>query len=265
MFQYEFMRNAFLAGILVSILCPIIGSFLVLKRFSMMGDTLSHSAFAGVASSLYLGIDPSLYSLIYTVINAFIIEALRHKFKNYEEIIMNVILTFNVGLAIVLASSKKLKTGISQFLFGSILTVTKNDIFLIAIVTVITILFIFLFYKKMVYSTFDEEGAIIHNINVKGLNYAFAILTGATIGVSIRITGLLVISSVLVLPVAASLNFKQGFLRTLLLSITHGLITVLVGLLLSYRLDTAPGGTIALVSVAILLISMIQNIFRQRT
>lgn len=254
MLQYDFMRNALAAGFLIALLCPVIGSFLVLKRFSMMGDTLSHSAFAGVALGAFFGLNPSVASLIYTLLAALLIEYLRNRFKSYEEVVMSIVMTFNVGLAIILASRGS-SANIESFLFGSILTVEPSDLFLIAAVTLISLIFIRIFYSQLLYITFDEEGAEISQIPVVSLNYLFMALTGATVGVSIRITGLLVISSILVLPVAAALNLRAGFRKTLLWAVGFGLIAVLSGLVLSYYLDSAPGGTIAIMSVAVLLCS----------
>ena len=256
MLQYDFMRNALSAGFLIAILCPVIGTFLVLKRFSMMGDTLSHSAFAGVTIGFLFGMNPSVTSLIYTVFSALLIEYLRNRFKSYEEIVMSIVLTFNVGLAIILASRGK-SGNISSFLFGSILTVELMDLVLIALVTVVCLFFIRLYFDKLLYLTFDEEGAIISGIPVKTLNFIFVALTGAAVGVSIRITGLLVISSILVLPVATALNLKKGFKTTLLLAVLFGIIAVLAGIISSYYLDTAPGGTIAIMSVVVLIASFI--------
>lgn len=256
MLAYDFMRNALSAGFLVAILCPVIGTFLVLKRFSMMGDALSHSAFAGVALGLVFGVNPSLASLIYTVLTAAVIETLRKRLVGYEEMVLSIIMTFNVGIAIILASRGR-AAGVNSFLFGSMLTVDFSDLILIAMVTLISLLFIFVTYEKMLYLTFDEEGALISGLPVEALNYAFAILTGAAVGVSIRITGLLVISSILVLPVATALNFKRGFKGTLLIAVLAGLISVLSGLMLSYYIDSAPGGTIAIMSVTVLLASFL--------
>ena len=252
MLQYDFMRNALSAGFLIALLCPVIGAFLVLKRFSMMGDTLSHSAFAGVALGYFVGLNPSLASLIYTLVAAIFIEYLRNRFKSYEEVVMSIVMTFNVGLAIILAS-RGTSGNITAFLFGSILTVEISDLVLIGLVTLISLIFIRVNYNKLLYITFDEEGAEISNIPVKTLNYLFMAVTGAAVGVSIRVTGLLVISSILVLPVAAALNLKQGFNKTLLSSVIFGLISVMSGLVLSYYIDSAPGGTIAIMSVAVLL------------
>ncbi len=256
MLQYDFMRNALSAGFLIALLCPVIGAFLVLKRFSMMGDTLSHSAFAGVALGYFVGLNPSVASLIYTVAAALFIEYLRNRFRSYEEVVMSIVMTFNVGLAIILASRGS--TGnITAFLFGSILTVELADLALIALVTLISLVFIRVFYNQLLYMTFDEEGAEISNIPVRTLNYLFMAVTGAAVGVSIRVTGLLVISSILVLPVAAALNLRRGFRSTLVWSVLFGLIAVLSGLVISYSIDSAPGGTIAIMSVLVLLASIV--------
>lgn len=256
MLQYDFMRNALSAGFLIALLCPVIGAFLVLKRFSMMGDTLSHSAFAGVALGYFVGLNPSVASLIYTVAAALFIEYLRNRFRSYEEVVMSIVMTFNVGLAIILASRGS--TGnITAFLFGSILTVELADLALIALVTLISLVFIRVFYNQLLYMTFDEEGAEISNIPVRTLNYLFMAVTGAAVGVSIRVTGLLVISSILVLPVAAALNLRRGFRSTLVWSVLFGLIAVLSGLVISYYIDSAPGGTIAIMSVLVLLASIV--------
>lgn len=256
MLQYDFMRNALSAGFLIALLCPVIGAFLVLKRFSMMGDTLSHSAFAGVALGYFVGLNPSVASLIYTVAAALFIEYLRNRFRNYEEVVMSIVMTFNVGLAIILAS-RGATGNITAFLFGSILTVEVADLVLIALVTFISLIFIRVFYNQLLYMTFDEEGAEISNIPVRTLNYLFMAVTGAAVGVSIRVTGLLVISSILVLPVAAALNLRRGFRATLVWSVAFGLIAVLSGLVISYYIDSAPGGTIAIMSVLVLLASIL--------
>ncbi len=257
MLSYDFMRNALISGFLIAIICPLIGTFLVLKRFSMMGDTLSHSSFAGVTAGLIFGVAPGAASLVYTLFSSLLIEFLRNKYKGYQEVVMSIVMTFNVGLAIMLASTGKIGTNINQFLFGSILTVTTTDIILILSVTIITLIFLYIYKDQLIYSTFDEDGAMINGINVVSVNYIFAALTGATVGVSTRITGLLVISSILVIPIASALNLGKGFIRTICYSLVFGLVSVLSGIVLSYYLDSAPGGTIALTSVAILIITFI--------
>lgn len=259
LFQIEFMRNAFAAGVIISLLCPCIGLFLVLKRYSMIGDTLSHSSFAGVAIGLVTGLNPLLTAFIFTTLCAVVIEVLRTYFKKYSELVMSIILTLSLGIAIVLISSGKSSAKVDSFLFGSILTVSKSDLLIIGVVAIMCFIIIFFMYDKLIYTTFDEEGAKVSGINTKLINYIFTIMVGATISVSIRVMGILVISSIIVVPVASGMQFKKGFTKTLFISMFIGFIDIIVGLFASYYFDSAPGGTIALTCVAVLIISLMIN------
>ena len=257
MFEFDFMRNAFMAGIVVSVLCPIIGLFIVLRRNSMIGDTLSHSSFAGVAIGLVLGVNPIISAFLFTTICAVIIEFLRGYYKKYAELVMSIVLTLSLGIAIILISTGKANASVNSYLFGSILTVSKSDLLIIATAGIICLLILKVIYNKLIYITFDEEGAKTAGINVKFINYLFTILVGATISLSIRIMGILVISSIIVVPVATSMQLKKNFNKTLILSVLFGLIDILLGLVLSYYFNSAPGGTIALTSVIVLVITLL--------
>ena len=257
MFEFDFMRNAFMAGVVVSVLCPIIGLFIVLRRNSMIGDTLSHSSFAGVAIGLVLGMNPIISAFLFTTICAVIIEFLRGYYKKYAELVMSIVLTLSLGIAIILISTGKANANVNSYLFGSILTVSKSDLLIIATAGIICLLILKVIYNKLIYITFDEEGAKTAGINVKFINYLFTILVGATISLSIRIMGILVISSIIVVPVATSMQLKKNFNKTLILSVLFGLIDILLGLVLSYYFNSAPGGTIALTSVIVLVITLL--------
>ena len=257
MFEFDFMRNAFMAGVVVSVLCPIIGLFIVLRRNSMIGDTLSHSSFAGVAIGLVLGVKPIISAFLFTTICAVIIEFLRGYYKKYAELVMSIVLTLSLGIAIILISTGKANANVNSYLFGSILTVSKSDLLIIATAGIICLLILKVIYNKLIYITFDEEGAKTAGINVKFINYLFTILVGATISLSIRIMGILVISSIIVVPVATSMQLKKNFNKTLILSVLFGLIDILLGLVLSYYFNSAPGGTIALTSVIVLVITLL--------
>lgn len=264
MFELSFMQNAFMAGFIVSILCPFIGLFIVLRRYSMIGDTLSHSSFAGVAIGLVAGTNPIITSFIFTSICAVVIEYLRSYYKKYSELVMSIVLTLSLGLAIILISSGKASAKVDSFLFGSILTVTRQDIYLIAIVGFICIVCLVLLYNKLVYITFDEAGAKTAGINVKLINYIFTLLVAATISISIRVMGILVVSSIMVVPVATAMQLKKGFNKTLIFALLFGVLDVMLGLIFSYYINSAPGGTIALTSVIFLIITLlIKNIFHK--
>lgn len=257
MFQYEFMQNAFIAAIFISVLCPLVGVFLVLKRYSMMGDTLAHSSFAGVAIGLVTGFNPILCAFIFTSCCAILIELLRNYYAKHADLILVIILTLSVGIGITLSSSGMTNANINSFLFGSILTVTKQDLFTMLFLSIISIVVLYSMYNKLVYITFDEESAKVSNINVTKINYIFALLVGATISISIRVMGMLVMSSMIALPVATALQFHTGFKKTMILSILFGFVDIILGLIMSYHLNCAPGGTIALVSVFTLILVII--------
>jgi zinc transport system permease protein len=257
MLEYSFMKNALTAGALISILCPTVGVFLVLRRYSMMGDTLSHSSFAGIAIGLIFGFNPLLSAFIFTSICGILIEVLRSYYKKYAELVMSIVLTFSLGIAIILISTGKAGANVNTYLFGSILTVSLNDLYTITALSIFSIiLFIYLYYK-LLYITFDEEGAFTSGVNVKRINYLFTLIVGATIAVSIRIMGILVISSMIVLPVATALQLRKSFKHTLFYSILFGFLDIIVGLVSSYYIDSAPGGTIALTSVIVLIIVLL--------
>ncbi|ENZ02317.1 metal ABC transporter permease [Clostridium thermobutyricum] len=264
MFELEFMKNAFMAGAIISVLCPFIGLFLVLRRHSMIGDTLSHSSFAGVAIGLVIGVNPLITTFLFTTLCALIIEFLRGYYKKYAELVMSIVLTLSLGIAIVLISSGKASTSVNSFLFGSILTVTKEDILLILATGIISLLILLFIFNKLLYVTFDEEGAKVAGINVKRINYLFTIIISATISMSIRIMGILVISSIIVVPVATAIQLEKNFKKTLLLSILFGFIDIILGLVISYYIDSAPGGAIAITSVITLLVVLILKRFLKK-
>ena len=264
MFELEFMKNAFMAGAIISVLCPFIGLFLVLRRHSMIGDTLSHSSFAGVAIGLVIGVNPLITTFLFTTLCALIIEFLRGYYKKYAELVMSIVLTLSLGIAIVLISSGKASTSVNSFLFGSILTVTKEDILLILATGIISLLILLFIFNKLLYVTFDEEGAKVAGINVKRINNLFTIIISATISMSIRIMGILVISSIIVVPVATAIQLEKNFKKTLLLSILFGFIDIILGLVISYYIDSAPGGAIAITSVITLLVVLILKRFLKK-
>lgn len=261
MFTYSFIKNAFLAALFISILCPSVGTFLVLKRYSMMGDTLSHSAFAGIAIGLILGLNPIICSFIFTSICAVLIEFLRNYYEKYSEIILVIIMTLSVGIAITLVSTGKTSANINSYLFGSILTVSKNDLYTMLILSIISLIILYVLFNKLLYITFDEVGATTAGVNTKIINYIFVLLVGSTISLSIRIMGILVISSMIAIPVATALQLRKGFKQTFIYSIIFGFVDIMVGLILSFYINCAPGGTIAIISVLVLIVVVISKCY----
>ncbi len=259
MLQYRFMQNSLFVSFFIAILCPCIGIFLVLRRYSMIGDTLSHASLAGITLGLLCGQSPVLGAFIFTSICGALIEFLRTYFKKYTDLILTVVLSLSVGIAITIISSGKLHTNADAFLFGSVLTVTDSDMITIFILSIISVLTLIFLYNQLLYIAYDEEAAKVAGVKVKLINYIFAILAASAISVSIRIVGVLVLSSMIALPVATALQLNKGFKSTLLFSILFSTIDILSGLFISYYLNVAPGGFTALISVAVLIVVILSR------
>lgn len=256
--QYGFMQRALAAGMIVGVLCPLIGIFIVLRRMSLIGDSLSHVALAGVAAGVLTNTYPMGMALVFSIIAAFAIEKLRKKYLEYAELAIAIILSAGLGTAVVLIGlAKNTNIDLMGYLFGSITTVLKEDLWLIAVLGSIIILSVKMLYKELFYIAFDEEAARLSGIPVRTINLFFIIIIATTITLSMRIVGILLVSSLIVIPVATSLHIAKSFRHAMVLSIIFAQISVVVGIFISYWLELAPGGTIVLLSVFILLLVVI--------
>lgn len=256
MFQYTFMQKSLFMGILIATIAPSIGYFLVLRRQSIIGDTLSHVALSGAAFGMLVNIYPVYTAIIFSILASFGIEGLRKRYSEYAELSLSIVLSAGVGLASVLISMGNTQ-GIMSYLFGSLALVTTKDLILVVGLWIVTFLGLVFFYKPMFYITFDEEAAKLSGVRIGLLNTGFAILVAFTVAVSMRIVGVLLISSLMVLPVSTSLLLSNSFIKGLIYSNIFGVISVILGLTISFYLDIAPGGTIVLVSLGILLLTLI--------
>lgn len=261
MFEYTFMQHAFIVSILISLVCPLIGMFLVLRRYAMIGDTLAHASLAGVAIGLLMQTNPVVSAFAVTAGFAVLIEILREMFRRYAELILAIILSLSVGIAITIISSGMVRTNVEAFLFGSVLTVSADDVVAVTILSAVSIIVVFFLYPQLVMLTFDEEGARVAGVKSRLINYVFAVLVAATISVAIRVVGILVISSLIALPVATALQLRQGFRKTMVAAVMVSFSDIFIGLMMSYYLDAAPGGVTAIVSVIVLLLVILGKEF----
>ncbi len=253
--QYGFMQRALLAGAIIGLLCPLIGIFIVLRRMSLIGDSLSHVALSGVAAGIITGIYPMSMSLIFSVIAALAIEKLRKSYEEYAELSIAIILSAGIGLAVVLISlAKSFTIDLFGYLFGSITTVLPRDMWIITILGALIIITIKFLYKELFYIAFDEVSAKLAGIPVGYINILFIVLIASTITLSMRIVGILLVSSLMIVPVATSLQLAKSFKQATLLSIIFAQISIISGIFVSYHLELASGGTIVLISVFILLL-----------
>ncbi|MBA4544207.1 MULTISPECIES: metal ABC transporter permease [Thermoactinomyces] len=277
LFQFEWMRNALLAGVMIGLISPLVGVYLVVRRMSLIADALSHVTLSGVAAGLLLQKDfawagwlnPIYLGMVFSVIGSVFVEQLRRLYRTFQEIAIPIILSGGVGLGVVLISAANgFNVDIAGYLFGSILAVGRQELLLMAVVSGIVLLFLLIFYKELFALSFDEEHAFLTGIPRRLLNFLFIVVVALVIAASIRVVGILLVSALMTIPVAASLQFTNSFRQTCIWSVIFAQIAVLCGLFAAYYLNWASGGTIVLVSIVIfLLILLIKKslfLFRRR-
>lgn len=256
-FQYAFMQKAFLVGILLAVIIPLIGVIVVLKRLSMIGDALSHTSLAGVAIGLILGINPIIGAVVVCVMAAFSIEAIRKSLPKYAEISISIIMSVGIGLASVLSGFIEDGAAFNSFLFGSIVAITDTEVIMVVIVTIIVVAAFIVLYKELMFITFDEQGAELAGVPVKKINFLITLLTAITVSVAARSVGALIVSSLMVIPVACAMQLANSYKKTVLYSVCFAVFFTVVGLFLSYYWNLKPGGTIVLTGVVILIPLMV--------
>lgn len=260
MFQYEFMQRAFLAGILIAILASASGTFIVLKRYSMISETLAHSALVGVAVALVFEYNPLWIAVIVSVLAAWLIEYLRSTFSLYSDAILAILLSGSLAIAVIIVSlGGEFNNSLLSYLFGSILSVSNEDIVTIFSFGIIALALLLIFSKEFYFIAYDEEVAQISGIKVKLLNYLLVTIVAIIIALSIRIIGTLLIGALMVIPTVAALQFRVGFLHTSLLSISFALLSVIAGMGVSFYFSLPSGATIVLCILSIFILSLIYN------
>ncbi|WP_106496764.1 metal ABC transporter permease [Lentibacillus sp. Marseille-P4043] len=268
--EYDFLRNTFLTGLLIGVIAPLLGTFIVVRRLSMIADALSHVTLAGIAFGLLMEktftttlISPLYGGMAFSVFGSILVEKLRGVYKAYQELAIPIILSGGVGLSVIFISlANGFNTELFNYLFGSVSAVSQTDFYTILGISIFVLIIIFLFYKELFTLSFDEEHAKVSGIHAKSIHLLFIILTALVIAASIRIVGVLLVSALMTLPVAASIRIAKGFKQTMILSIVFGELSVVLGLITGYYFSIPPGGTIVLVSIFILLISIGMKKFR---
>lgn len=251
-FQYGFMVRAFLAGAMIGVIAPLIGNFLVIRRFSLIADTLSHVALAGVAVGLLIGTQPLLTTVLFTAAVSYLIERLRADKNIPGDAVLAMFLPGGLALSIVLISlANGFNANLFSYLFGSITTVGQADLWLILLLGVVTLITILIFYKKLLFSAIDEEGARVSGIPVGFMNMALVILTAVTISLSMRVVGALLIGALIVIPVVTAMQIGRSFKQSIFFSVLFAQTAVLAGLFAAYYFNLPAGGAIVLLSLGI--------------
>lgn len=250
--DFDFMQRALLAAGLIGLAAPAIGVFLVQRRLSLMGDGIGHIALSGVALGFLTHTSPLLLALVAAVVGAVVIELLRHNGKVAGDVALAIIFYGGIAGGVFLTSiSEASPGGLISYLFGSVLTVTAADVWIVAALSAAVLLSTTYLRKQYFAVCYDEEAARASGLKVKTLNILMAVTAALTVVVAMRVVGLLLVSALMVLPVATSQGLARSFKGTVGMSLAIGLLTSVAGLIAAFYVDSAPGPTIILVSLGL--------------
>jgi zinc transport system permease protein len=265
MLELEFMRLALAAAAIVGVLAPAVGFFLVQRRQSLIGDGIGHVAFAGVAAGILFHVSPVLTALVAAVAGGVAVELLRSRAGAAGDQALALVFYTGIALGVVLVSTAgALDVNLFQYLFGSILTVTRGDLAVIGALGAVGLVTVALLYRPLVGAVVDEEGARVAGVPIDVLNVVVAALAAVTVALSMRVVGILLVAALMVLPVTAAGRIAWSMRSTFLLAIAIGLGSALAGVTASYYADLPPGGTIVLVAAGVFGVAAILGATRRK-
>lgn len=256
-FSYDYMVRALLVGLLLSIVIPLMGVVVVNRRTSMVGDALSHVSLAGVLFGLLLGINPILGAVLSTILAAFFMEFIRKRFPSYGDISTAIVMSTGIGLASLLSGFVKGASNIESFLFGSIIAISDFEFYLVALISILVFASLVYYFKDLMYISFDPISAALSGVKVDRVTGIFLFLIAITVAISARTVGVLIISSLMVLPVASAMQLGRGYKATTYFSILFGMVFTLGGILISFYRGLKPGGTIVILGVLTLMVLIV--------
>jgi len=257
---FGFMQNAIISGIAISLICSTVGLFLVLRKFSLFGDALAHSAFGGVALGLFLGFYPLWAAYAVSIISALGLTKIRQKYDISGDAIIAILLSSGIAVGIVLISlSGGFSIDIFSFLFGSVLLVSTENVIMILGLSAAILIILITCYKKFMYITFSEEQAQVSGIPVQKLNYLLIAIAGVTVVTSMQLVGVLLVSALFVIPNVTAMMFKRSFKQTIILSMSFSVFSTVAGIMISYPLDIAPSGMVVLLAITLFIGSLIMK------
>lgn len=265
LFQFDFLVRALEAGVLLAVIAPIIGMFLVVRRYSLLADALAHVSLLGVALALFFKIPIFAGALFTSLLAALGMERLRREGRVFGEAIIALFLSSSLALSVVIMSAThNLNANLLSYLFGSLTTVTAFDVIILAVLAVTVLFFLSFFYRQLFLFALDEDLARVSGVRVQMLNTFFIVLAAVTVTAALQIVGVLLIGALMVVPVLTAMQLRLGFRSTLLFAVLFSLLSVLAGFTIAYVFDLASGGSIVIVAVVLFALSYVLNRFLPR-
>lgn len=263
-FQYSFIQNALLAAVLLSVITGFIGSYIVVRRLVFLSGGITHASFGGIGIAWYYGLNPILGAAVFSVLSALGLEFLSQGRTLREDSAIGMLWSLGMAIGILFVFlTPGYSPNLMSFLFGSILTISKTDILLLLILAVLTLLFFLTFYYPILFVAFDSDFAKTQNIPVKFIGYSLAILIALSIVFAIRAVGIILIISLLTIPANIANVLTHRFKRIIFLSALISLISILAGIVISFRLNVPSGATIIITMMAFYLVTKIVQLVKQ--
>lgn len=251
MLYYDFILKALLVGSLIAVCCSFLGIFLVLKKFSLIGDGLAHVSFATVAIALLFSASPLLVSIPLVIFASFLILKLNEKADLHGDAAIGLVSSFSIAAGVIIASmARGFNVDLMSYLFGSILVISNTDVVISIILSVVVIFMVFYFYHSLFAITYDEEFAKVIGLNTKTMNYLMAVLTSITIALGIRVVGTMLISSLIIFPTVTALQVSNGFKSTILISALVSVCCVIMGVFFSFIFNLPTGAVIVMLNAS---------------
>lgn len=255
--QYDFMVRALIGGVLIGGIAPVLGTFLVLRRFSLLSDTLAHVGLFGVAVGFAVNVFPTLTTFVAVTIAAVIMEVLRSRGRLPGDAVLAVALYSSLASAVVVISAAQgFNVDLLSFLFGSILTITELELWLLGGLAFFVVIGVTAFFTELAQTSFDDSLARVSGIKVDWVNLGLAVLAAATITLAMRIMGVLLVGALIVVPVLVGQGLTNSLRTAFIVASAVGVISAVTGLTLAFYRDIPGGGAIVLVAVALLVVSM---------
>jgi len=259
-FQYTFIQKAFIAGAFTAMLCAALGMFLVLRKMSLIGDGLSHISFGAVAIGLLFGIYPLYAAIPVAILGVYFINYLAGKTKLYGDAAIGIVSSVGIASGVIIASlANGFNVDLFSYLFGSILAISTLEAGLAVILSVIVLAVVFLFYNDLFSATYEEEFAKISGIKVGRINAILLSLTAISVVLAVKVVGVMLVSALLVLPSVTALQLGKSFRFSLFLSVVVAVLSVFVGITISFFLDLPSGATVVMVLFTIFLLSLLKK------
>ena len=254
--QYAFMQRALLAGALIGAVCAVVGVYVVLRGLAFIGAGIAHASFGGVALGFLLGLNPVLTAVLFCLATAWGIGAVARRGQVREDTAIGVFFASTMALGILfIGVMHGYNVDLFGYLFGSILAVTTQDLWITLGLGLVVLLVVGLFFKELLFVTFDAEMAQVTGVPAGRLYFLLLSLVALTVVLSIKVVGIVLVSALIVTPAAAAYQLTEDFRRMMLLAVVIGVASAVGGLLLSYPLNTASGATIVLLATLIFFVS----------